>query len=81
NSDANSTLPNTRIGTPLPKVDTLDTTVSADAFTRVNTSERKSLQDTKVAGEKATITTQEAQDPSYLLTGRKLALAHIGFLL
>ncbi|PVF94123.1 ABC transporter [Serendipita vermifera] len=79
NSDANSTIPNTRTGSPLGKVDTIDTAVEAP--------EPKSLQDAPVATtkeadtENPSVITQNNQDESYLLTGKKLALAHTGFLL
>lgn len=72
------TISNTRTGSPLPKVDTLDT--NRDTITRVNSSDRKT--DSKSTN--VEVTEKEAatgDEPSYILTGKKLALAHTGFLL
>lgn len=72
-NDGLSTQADTRIGTPIPKTETLN---SGEAITRVNSSEKK------ISSEKETTVTPAADAaPSTLLTGRKLALAHIGFLL
>lgn len=75
--DGLATQPDTRIGTPLPKTETIN---SGDAMTRVNSSEKKisSEKDGNVATAPAT---EQNAAPSTLLTGRKLALAHIGFLM
>ncbi|PVF94121.1 ABC transporter [Serendipita vermifera] len=85
----NSTLSNTRAGTPLQKEDIIDAATNLDALTRVNTSERTSLPETKVADnkdaasvlEKPISVSHDGQEETYLLTGKKLVLAHTGFLL
>jgi hypothetical protein len=75
-AEDSSTLPNTRTGSPLPKVDTHGT--DNENVTRVNSSDRKDV----VVSEKAVDDTNAvAVNPDYILTGSKLALAHTGFLL
>lgn len=68
--DAASTLPNSKSGSPklLPKAETSET---VDAITRVNTNEREKTE---------TSPAENKVDESQLLTGRRLALAHTGFL-
>lgn len=70
----------------LLKVDTIDT--ATEAVTRVNTSEKNKSstgeKDEPEKGDKAVVMAKKAQpeiDESLLLTGKKLILAHIGFLL
>lgn len=79
-SGSNPSLPNAK----LTVADTIDT---ADAVTRVNTSEREKVEKDAVPPPPPVVTISEKPpaeqqiDESKLLTGRKLALAHIGFLL
>jgi hypothetical protein len=85
NIDGNSTMSNTRISTPVPKADVTDATASADALARADTDERKSLQDTQITAASKDVVSMSEKTPmldeSILLTGRKLVLAHTGFLL
>jgi hypothetical protein len=82
-NDALATQLDTPIGTPLPKTDTI-TINSGEAITRVNSksekknsSEKQDNVDVDIAP--AVAATEAA--PTTLLTGSKLALAHVGFLL
>ncbi|CAG7852144.1 Uncharacterized MFS-type transporter C16A3.17c [Serendipita indica DSM 11827] len=70
----------------LPKVDTLDT--NGEGITRVNTADQKSKENADVVEAPAEEMEKAARpaigpivDESMLLTGKKLALAHLGFLL
>jgi hypothetical protein len=74
-NDGLATAPDTRIGTPLPKTDTIN---SGEAMTRVGSNSEKKGSSEKQNGD-AVDSTEET--PSTLLTGSKLALAHVGFLL
>ncbi|KAG8872964.1 hypothetical protein FRC20_008843, partial [Serendipita sp. 405] len=84
------TTSNTRATTPtgIPKVDTLDTSTIGAAVTRVNTQDtageknkRKSSDNVVVSEKPAADVANGAGDDSQYLTGRKLVLAHLGFLL
>jgi hypothetical protein len=75
-----ATAPDTRIGTPLPKTDTIN---SGEAMTRVNSnSEKKGSSEKHVpVVDSKEETPSQSTESTTLLTGSKLALAHIGFLL
>jgi hypothetical protein len=76
-NDGLATAPDTRIGSPLPKTDTIN---SGEAMTRVNSNSEKKGSSEKQSGDVQAIDSTE-ETPSTLLTGSKLALAHVGFLL
>jgi len=76
NSDL-ATQPDTRIGTPTPKTDAQN---SAEEITRVNSNTEKKNSSEKQENVVPVVNSQDAV-PSTILTGSKLALAHVGFLL
>ncbi|KAG8765015.1 hypothetical protein FRC16_008191, partial [Serendipita sp. 398] len=77
------TTSNTRATTPtgIPKVDTLDTSTIGAAITRVNTQDTAGEKNKRKSSDNVVVSEKPAADDSQYLTGRKLVLAHLGFLL